>query len=225
MKPYLASALLLPILAGWPVWSQSSPNPDPPSQPDPLAVNPLTGLTSTSASNYQPLTGSDRWKLYWKQNYWSAGAYVGPVLSALILDEATGSPYQYGGGIEGFGKRLGSRTLTAMVQGTFQAALAAPLHEDVRYISSGQGGFMHRTKHAIVYSFLTYNNHGHATLNISNLTSYYASTALSTTWVPTNEPLGRYTLVHGTENMALSIPVNLIQEFWPEIRQKVFRRH
>jgi len=190
----------------------------------PLAVNPLTGLTSTSASNYHALTGKDRWNLYWKQNYFSMGAYFGPVFTALLLDQASGTPSEWGGGLEGFGKRLGSRTLTAITQGTFQAMAAPVLDEDVRYISLGRGSFGRRALHAVAFSFLTYNHQGHTTLNIANLTSYYAATAVSTTWVPIHQSTGRYILTNGTEQVGLSIPVNLLQEFWPEIRTKVLRR-
>jgi len=192
--------------------------------PSPLAVNPLTGLTSASSSNYKPLTGKERLQLYWKQNYWSFGAYVGPVLSALVLDQATGTPKEWGGGLEGFGQRLGSRTLSSIVQGNFQAVLAAPLREDVRYISSGRGGFGRRALHAFAFSFLTYNQHGHTTLNIANLTGYYGATALSTEWVPTHDSLGKYTLIHGSQQVGLAIPVNLIQEFWPDITRKILHR-
>jgi len=191
---------------------------------NPLAVNPLTGLTSASAINYRPLTGDERWELYWKQNYWSIGAYVGPVLSALVLDQATGFPREWGGGFEGFGHRLGSRALSAVVQGSVQASLAAPLHEDVRYISRGKGNFSRRILHAVAFSFVTYNSHGHVTPNIANLTSYYAAAAVSTKWTPTDEPLGRYTLVHGSEQVGLAIPVNVLQEFWPDIRSRIFHR-
>jgi len=187
-------------------------------------VNPLTGLTSVSATNYHPLTGEERWKIYWKQNFTSAGAYVGPFFTALALDQTSNSPAAWGGGFEGFGKRLGSRVGTSIIQGTFQASLAAALHEDVRYITSGQKGFKRRVLHAIAFSFLTYNSQGHTTLNISNLTSYYASTAVSTTWIPIGESKARYTLVNGTETVGLSIPINMVQEFWPEIVHKVFRR-
>jgi hypothetical protein len=34
-----------------------------------------------------------------------------------------------------------------------------------------------------------------------------------------------YTLTNGSEQIALTLPVNLLQEFWPEIRRKVLRRH
>lgn len=190
----------------------------------PLAVNPLTGLTSTSATNYRPLTGRERLQLYWKQNYWSVGAYAGPFISALVLDQASGTPEEWGGGFEGFGHRLGSRVLSSTIQGNIQAGLAAALREDVRYISRGKGTSSQRLLHAVAFSFVTYNNNGHVTPNVSNLTSYYTSTAISTKWVPTDDSLGRYTLVHGSEQVGLSIAVNILQEFWPDIRSRFLHR-
>ena len=188
-----------------------------------LSVNPVTGLVTASASEYQPLTGSERLKLYFKMNYLSAGAYFGPVFSALVLDQTTNSPSQWGGGFRGYGRRVASRTANAILQGTFQAPAAAALHEDVRYIASGKPGFKRRAWHALVYSFLTYNDEGRPTLNIANLGSYYASTAVSTAWLPGRYNLAGYTFSNGTEQIGLSLPVNLMQEFWPEIHRYVLR--
>jgi hypothetical protein len=114
---------------------------------------------------------------------------------------------------------------SAILQGTFQAPVAAVLHEDVRYISSSQHSFKLRAVHAALYSFLTYNSQGHPTLNIANLSSYYASTAVSTAWLPGIRNATRYTFSNSTEQIALSVPINLLQEFWPEIRHYVLRRH
>lgn len=189
-----------------------------------LAVNPLTGMATSLASNYKPLTGRERWKLYWKQNYLSIGGYFGPVFTALVLDQTTNSPSQWGGGPRGYGLRLASRAGSSIIQGTVQAPVAALLHEDVRYIYSGQHGFKRRTLHAIVFSFVTYNSEGHITPNVANLGAYYASTAISTTWLP--GPRSRmYTFSNGSEQIALAVPVNLLQEFWPEIVHTVRRRH
>lgn len=196
-----------------------------PSEKERLAVNPVTGLVTSSASNYKPLTGKERWKLYWKQNYLSVGAYFGPVFTALVLDQATNSPAQWGGGFSGYGRRLASRTGSAIIQGTFQAPVAEVLHEDVRYISSAQQGGKRRALHAVVYSFLTYNSQGHPTLNLANLGGYYASTAISTTWLPGHYSVAKYTLTNGTEQIGLGVPVNLLQEFWPEVTHKVLHRH
>jgi hypothetical protein len=199
-------------------------NPQAANQNQPFNVNPITGIASANAKNYQPLTGRDRWHLYWRQNFFSPGAYVGPVFTALVLDQATNSPSEWGGGWAGFGRRLGSRTAMAITQGTIQAGLATVLDEDVRYIASGDTGFGRRILHAVKFSFLTFNSQGHTRLNIANLSSIYATTAISTTWVPISGNKGKYVLTNGSSQIALTIPINIVQEFWPEIRTKIFRR-
>ena len=190
-----------------------------------LKVNPITGLALASQSNYTPLTASERWELYLKMTYGSAGPYLSPLVTALLLDQANGTPRQWGGGWPGFGRRLASRTGNAVLQGSFQAPLAALLHEDVRYIPTSQHSVQRRALHALLYSFLTYNNNGRTTLNIANLAAYYASTAVTTTWIPGIGSAAKYSFSNGSEQIALSFPLNVAQEFWPEIRHHIFRRH
>ena len=201
----------------------SASQPSAHSDQNSIKINPVTGIASVSATNYQPLTPHERWKLYFKQNYWSVGAYFGPCVSALVVDQATGEPPEWGGGIGGYGRRLSSRLGTAIVQGTFQAPVAALLGEDVRYISSGQEGFKKRAKHVVLFSFVTYNTQGHKTLNIANIGGFYASSAISTLWIPQKQSVGLYTLADGSKQAGLTILINMIQEFWPDIRQKLKR--
>ena len=188
-------------------------------------VNPITGLAEASLSNYTPLTGSERWKLYINMTYGSAGPYLSPLVNAGLLDQTTGTPHQWGGGFAGFGRRLASRTGNAILQGTFQAPLAALLHEDVRYIPTSHHSFERRALHAILYSFLTYNNQGHPTLNVANLAATYASTAVTTAWLPGIGNPVKYTFTNASEQIALGFPLNVVQEFWPEIRHNILRRH
>jgi len=191
---------------------------------DRLKVNPLTGLALAPGS-YTPLTRSDRWNLYLRMTYASAGPYLSPAVNALLLDQANGTPRQWGGGFAGFGRRLASRAGNAVLQGSFQAPLAAMLHEDVRYIPTTQRSVQRRALHAVLYSFLTYNNKGHPTLNVANLSAFYASTAVTTIWLPGVGNAVKYTLSNASEQIALSFPLNVVQEFWPEIRRHIFRRH
>ena len=214
--------------------NSDGPQAEPPSAPPfipvgqlgsrPESVNPLTGLVSVSSANYRPLSLNERWVLYWKQNYLSAGAYAGPVLTALLLDQASGTPAQWGGGVEGYGRRLASRLGEAIVQGTVQAPLGAILHEDVRYISSSQHGFRRRAVHAVIFSFVTYDSHGHPTPNFANFAGYYVSAAVATSWLPGQHYRAGYTFSTASEQLVLAVPVNLLQEFWPEVRRKILRR-
>jgi len=111
-----------------------------------------------------------------------------------------------------------------VVQNSFQFPVAALLKEDVRYIASNEGGFRRRVGHAIVYSFLTYNSQGRPTLNVANIGGYYFAAGVSTVWLPGRQNLASYTLSNGSESLGLSVAVNLLQEFWPDIRHRVFRR-
>lgn len=226
---YWVVAATMALLFLRPVFSQekdadSASQPSANSDKDSLKINPVTGIASVSSTDYKPLTSHERWKLYFKQNYWSMGAYFGPCVTALVVDQATGEPPEWGGGIGGYGRRLGSRLGTAIVQGTFQAPVAALLGEDTRYISSGQEGFKKRAKHVVLFSFITYNNQGHKTLNIANIGGFYASSAASTIWLPQKESVGLYTLSDGSKQAGLTILINMIQEFWPDIRQMLKRK-
>jgi len=188
-------------------------------------VNALTGMAVASLSNYTPLTLNERWKLYLKMTYASAGPYFSPLVNALALDQSSDTPRQWGDGFAGFGRRLASRAGNAVLQGSFQAPLAALLHEDVRYIPTSQRSIQRRALHAVLYSFLTYNDKGHPTLNIANLAAFYASTAVTTTWLPGIGNSARYTFTNASQQIALSFPLNVVQEFWPEIQRHLFRRH
>ncbi len=188
-------------------------------------VNPITGMAVASRTNYTPLTLDERWKLYLNMTYASAGPYFSPLVNALALDQASDTPRQWGGGFPGFGRRLASRAANAVLQGSFQAPLAAILHEDVRYIPTTQRSNPRRAAHEVIYSFLTYNDQGHPTLNIANLAAFYASTAVTTAWLPGIGNPARYTFTNATQQIALSFPLNVVQEFWPEIQHHLFRRH
>ena len=188
-------------------------------------VNPVTGMAVASSVGYTKLTLDERWKLYLKMTYASAGPYFSPFVNALALDQANGTPRQWGGGFPGFGRRLASRMGNAVLQGSFQAPLAALLHEDVRYITTRERSIPRRALHAILYSFLTYNDDGHPTLNIANLAAFYASTAVTATWLPGISNPAKYTFTNASEQIAVSFPLNVVQEFWPEIRQHLFRKH
>jgi hypothetical protein len=209
-----------------PSTEQQGVAPTPPAQESRrLTVNPVTGLVTMSASDYSPLTARERLKVYWKGTYFSYGAYFKPVFFALVLDQATGSPKQWGGGFAGFGRRVASRTASNMLQGTIRAPLAAALHEDVRFVYSDQHGAARRTWHAIVYSFLTYNDQGAPTLNIAKFVGYYSSTAISTVWhPPSKNSLLHYTFYNGSEQLGLSVPINILQEYWPNLIHTFRRR-
>ena len=190
-----------------------------------FAINPITGLSSASTMNFCPLTAHERWKMYWTKNYASLGAYTGPVLGAVLIDQPADSPHAWGRHASGFGLRVANRVGIGMMEGTVQAPLAAVMHYDVRYISSSAELRKKRLWHAILFSFVTFNSEAQVVPNIPKFAGFYAGTALSTTWLPGRRDVGKYTLIDGTESIGLTVPVNILQEFWPDIKHGIFHRN
>lgn len=183
-------------------------------------VNPVTGMVSAPVNGYAPLTGRERWKVYVEQTYWSVGAYVGPLIAATI-DQATNSPHRWGGGFDGYARRAASRVaVNNVLQNSFQASTAALLKYEVRYIPSREHGFGRRAEHAFLYTFRNYNRHGNLTLNLPSIGGYYFASGVSTAWLPGIHHPAKYTLIDGSMGLALAVPLNMVQEFWPDISHR-----
>ena len=100
--------------------------------------------------------------------------------------QSTGTPQQWGGGFHGYGLRVLSRVASGdVVQNgiQFPRGRSAEGGCSLHWQRSAQD-LRRRAVHTIVYSFLTYNNQGHPTLNIANIGGYYGATAISTRWLP-----------------------------------------
>lgn len=65
------------------------------------------------------------------------------------------TPRKYGGGVTGFGKRLGSGFATNAVKTTVEHGVAAKLHEDLHYHRSTKHGVAPRLAHALKSTVVT----------------------------------------------------------------------
>jgi hypothetical protein len=86
---------------------------------------------------YKPLTGQDRWNIYFREAFWSPGAFfpaAGPALGAHLDND----PPEWGQGSAGYSRRVANRFGRFALQETYEAAGAALLQHEVRYISPKQ---------------------------------------------------------------------------------------
>jgi len=202
---------------------ESARKPDSRGPGSPTNVNPLTGLGTASEAHYAPLTGKQRWQFYVKSNFASIGAFTGPVLNSL-LDQIGNQPPEWGREASGYGQRLASRLGTSVVQGTVQSAGCALLGQDPRYIRSSSEKVLNRSLHAILFGTITYNKEGKKRPALATLGSYYASSMITTSWMPDRyTPLGDG-VRDANRQVVLSCLVNEIQEFWPELKKLLPRK-
>ena len=140
---------------------------------------------------------------------------------AMVLN----SNPELGSGIVGYG-RYYWRTFTDGVSGTFftEAIVPAITHEDPRYYTLGRGGFLRRTGYAISRSFVTKTDSGGTSFNFSEVVGNGLEAGLSNAYYPPQERgLNQTALNFGTQ-MESAVLNHIFQEFWPDIRKKVFRQ-
>ena len=145
------------------------------------------------------------------------------ILAAQAM--ALNSDPELGSGIVGYG-RYYWRTFTDGVSGTFftEAIVPAITHEDPRYYTLGQGGFFHRTRYAISRTFVTKTDSGGTSFNFSEVVGNGLEAALSNAYYPPQERGLSQTAGNWGTQMESAVLNHVFQEFWPDIRRKVFRQ-
>jgi hypothetical protein len=139
---------------------------------------------------------------------------------ALVLN----SDPELGHGAAGYG-RYYWRTFVDGVSGTFftEAIVPAITHEDPRYYTMGKGGFFHRTGYAISRTFVTKTDSGGNEFNWSELVGNGLEAGLSNAYYPPEERGFSQTARNWGTQMESAVLNHVFQEFWPDIRKKVFR--
>lgn len=185
------------------------------------APNPL--VAGAGQNGYQALTGKERWDLYLRDAFWSPGVFfkaTGPALGAQLKNE----PAAWGQGMEGYSKRFGNRFGRFALQETYEAAGAAILHHEVRYIRSERSGFLPRAAYALTANFVTYDRSGRRTPHIARVGSVVAAEFTGNLWMPAGYR-GTATAMRGVGvELGVSSAFNLVREFAPELRRIFTRR-
>ena len=171
-----------------------------------------------AATAYEPLTANQRWELYVHHAFWSPAAFfrsAGPALGAHLNNE----PPSWGQGAEGYSKRFANRFGRFAVQATYEAAGAAALGHEVRYIRSRRAGFLPRAAHALAANFVTHDRNGRRTPHISRLGSAFAAEFTATLWMPAGYRDARTAMRGVGVELGVSSAFNLVREFAPELKR------
>jgi len=140
------------------------------------------------------------------------------------IDQWRDSPPEWGQGMAGYARRYGDKTGTRAAENGIGLVAAAALHQDPRYFRSGETGFWRRTQYAVKATVLTRNDSGERSIAIWKFSANYGAQFVSNAWRPDRVTPVPDTLARGTVSMGYDAASNLFKEFWPDIRQRVFRR-
>ena len=130
----------------------------------------------------------------------------------------------FGTGAPAFGKYYGGAFAdqaigNIMTEGLFPVAL----HQDPRYFVKGTGGFWKRAGYAISREVITRGDDGRNHFNTSELAGNAVAAGISNLYYPAaGRSLGNTANKWG-QQIGLDTFFNVAKEFWPDVRNKMFR--
>jgi hypothetical protein len=208
-------------------WSQTSSEPDTQEfaardgiTTEQLNVSWLYGAYIPKDAPLLPLSLHQRRKLFLRQTFTTPGIYVKTVFLASI-SQAEGSPYEWGGGFEGYGRRLASAYAQSSIQNVFSTVGNAALGYEPRYDRCRCSGVKPRTKHALMRAFLTYD---YTEQELRPQFGLYGAALgagmLSSAWKPKGELWSDGFKAVSTQ-AGLGMLFNWLGEFAPDITRKL----
>ncbi len=197
---------------------QSSPPPDQHRSP---AVAPQS---LPDAPSYPPLTNRQKLDTFIKQTH-SPYTFVTAGFNALYA-QATGDPYEYGGGMEGYGKRFGASVANTEASRFFVRFLMPSIfHQDPRYFPAKPGtGFVRRGWYAATRVLVTRSDSGRNEFNYSQVSGTALAVSLENAYYPDRERGFADTMSRLYGALLSDATGNLTREFWPDIK-RIFHRH
>lgn len=184
----------------------------------------LIGPYVPSSRPLSPLNNRERADVYFHQTYLTAGAYMLRMLSAGF-DQARGAPYQWGGGLDGYGKRFASRYGQFIIANTFHSVGNAALGYEPRYDFCRCEGFWPRTRHAIVRNFVTYDRtESRRHLALPLYVGSYAAGMISSVWFPKSHDVWRDGAYAAIGQAGWGTGYNWVSEFSIDILRKITGR-
>lgn len=155
------------------------------------------------------------YRKHWKRTM-TAKPIIGGVVARAGVAQLRGRPRNYGGGVAGFGKRVGAGFATHAVKTTVEHAISGPLHEDLHYHRSTKTGFAPRLGDALKSTVVTRNTRtgkqrpfvgrvsGHAAAGAVSQAALHAGSGASTAGV----------------GLAAEAGANVAREFWPRHKRR-----
>lgn len=182
------------------------------------SVLPVLGQSDDKPLPYKPLTSQQRWHRYWEHTILSPGIFLGS-LGGASGAQLRNDPPEWGQNGQSYAKRysyyLGLLTLkTTIYQGS-----SAALGYDPRYQKCDCRGVWPRTRHAILWTFLTRNSSGATRFNIPLFAGAYGAGMLSTYWYPARYNPLTDGVREGTRQIGFTMGIDVVREFSPELKR------
>lgn len=175
-----------------------------------------------NGGKFAPLTPKQKLKLAFDDSFDPTAFLVAGVFAA---DSMAQKQYAFGQGAQGFAKYYGGAFADQAIGNMMSEALfPIALHQDPRYFEKGTGGFWKRTGYALSREVITRGDDGRNHFNTSELAGNAVAAGISNLYYPAADRSLGNTANKWSQQIALDAAFNIMKEFWPDVRHKVFHQ-
>jgi hypothetical protein len=175
-----------------------------------------------NSGQIKALTPAEKMKVSFDDSFDPSAFLVAGIFAGISMAQKQYS--SFGTGAQGFGKYYGGAFAdqaigNIMTEGLFPVVL----HQDPRYFVKGTGGFWKRTGYAMSREFITRGDDGLNHFNTSELAGNAVAAGISNLYYPATDRSFGKTANKWGQQIALDTFFNVTKEFWPDVRNKLFR--
>ncbi|MBV8051876.1 MAG: hypothetical protein JOZ80_11845 [Acidobacteriaceae bacterium] len=182
-----------------------------------------SGAETGSSLDYVPLSTHCKFESFRRQTY-SPFTFVSAAWEATWAQAWAQWP-QYGGGMQGWGKRFGATLADTESRRFIQGfLLSSVLHQDPRYFPSGKEHLFLRGVYAVSRVLITRGDTGDSTMNTSELLGTLFTSSLQNAYYPRADRGFANTLNRFTGALTSDALTDLTHEFTPDMK-RMFHRH
>jgi hypothetical protein len=181
------------------------------------------GSLSDTPSAYAPLSRHCKFELVMQQTY-SPYTFTSATFDATWAQAWRQWP-QYGGGMQGWSKRLGA-TLADVESRRFiqNFMLASMLHEDPRYFPSTRNGLIARAWYAATRVLVTRDDYGRDVFNQAEFLGASLTSSLQDAYYPRPDRTLGATLNRFVGTLSGDATTDILHEFTPDLK-RLFHKH
>lgn len=137
-------------------------------------------------------------------------------LASGSINTARNHPHEWGGGVGGFTKRVGSAFGQHLVSGTIELGVGVLRHEDLRYRRSHLQGTWPRLKYAVKSTFIVpRTNKRGKTVAAGRIAGNFGGGLVSRAWQPASTAGIGAGLASGGIGIGADVGIHVAREFWP----------
>jgi hypothetical protein len=182
---------------------------------EPVAIVPERAITA------EALTSGDKARLMLKGSF---GTYA--LLNRALMagySQWEDHPEEWGQGWDAYGKRFANRVGRMAIRNSMRLGLDIALKTDPRYDRCACSGFS-RVAHAAKRVVIARSDYGGETFATARVVSGVVTPWIAYSWYPDRLNTTERKLMSGTTYLGWRVVNNVVAEFWPDVKRKLFRR-